>query len=120
MINPQNYKGANTTVVGNATGPATAPAYDKTGGSRQITVAVNQGYKGQDGQWVDTGTVYYDYVAFGDAATALEALGVDKGDKIRIDDARQEVRAYIDGKGEPKAGVTLKFGQVTILETAGL
>lgn len=114
--NTNNYRGVTTTLVGYAASDARNPAYDKEGtrGVKQVPIAVNEGYK-KDGEFVQTGTTWYDIEAGGDAAQAL--LAVRKGDLIRVDDAKQEVRSYKAGDGTEKLGITLKFGQVTILES---
>ena len=125
--NTNNYRGVTTTIVGYAASDARNPAYDKEGtrGVKQVPIAVNEGYK-KDGEFVQTGTTWYrvekhqdDWATLGvqkgDAAQAL--LAVRKGDLIRVDDAKQEVRAYKAGDGTEKLGITLKFGQVTVLES---
>lgn len=114
--NTNNYIGVNTTIVGYAASDARNPAYDKEGtrGVKQVPLAINEGYK-KDGEFVQTGTTWYDIEAGGDAAQAL--LNIRKGDKIRVDDAKQEVRSYKAGDGTEKLGITLKFGSVTILES---
>jgi len=117
MTNPNNYLGATTTIVGYASGEVKNPMYDPSGakGVKQLSVPVNQGYK-KDGEWVQTGTQWYDYEAFGDAADLLVDMSIEKGDKVRIEDAKQETREFTNAKGETKLGITLKFGTVTILE----
>lgn len=114
--NTNNYQGVTTTIVGYAASDARNPAYDKEGtrGVKQVPLAINEGYK-KDGAFVQTGTTWYDIEAGGDAAQAL--LSIRKGDKIRVDDAKQEVRSYKAGDGTEKLGITLKFGTVTILES---
>lgn len=116
-INPNNYPGVSTTIVGWASSDARFPAYDKEGtrGVLQVPIAINEGYK-KDGEFVKTGTTWYDIEAGGDAAQVLQ--GISKGDKIRVDDAKQEVRSYKAADGTDKLGITLKFGTVTILEQA--
>lgn len=114
--NPNNYIGVNSTIVGYAASDARPPAYDKEGtrGVLQVPIAINEGYK-KDGEFVQTGTTWYDVEAGGDAADTLR--GIRKGDKIRVDDAKQEVRSYNDREGKEKLGITLKFGTVTVLES---
>lgn len=113
--NEKNYPGATVTVVGWVSGPARNPAYDKEGtkGVKEITIPVNEGYK-KDGEFVKTGTTWYTVSAAGEYAERLEALN--KGDKIRVEDARQEVREYKDREGNDKLGITLKFGKITVLD----
>lgn len=114
--NPNNYIGVNSTIVGYAASDARPPAYDKEGtrGVLQVPIAINEGYK-KDGEFIQTGTTWYDVEAGGDAADTLR--GIRKGDKIRVDDAKQEVRSYNDREGKEKLGITLKFGTVTVLES---
>lgn len=116
-VNENNYVGVTVTIVGYAASSARNPAYDKEGtrGVKQVPVAINEGYS-KDGEFVKTGTTWYDVEAAGEHATALEAIN--KGDKIRVDNAKQEVRAYTDKEGNSKLGITLKFGTVTVLEAA--
>lgn len=116
--NPNNYPGVSTTIVGWAAGPAKAPAYDKDGsrGVLEISIPVNEGYR-KDGEFVKTGTTWYTYSGAGDFAENVLA-NVQKGDKLRIDDAKQEVRTYQDREGNEKLGITLKFGNFVVLESA--
>ena len=116
--NPKNHPGATTTVVAWVAGEARNPAYDKDGtkGVKEVSLPVNEGYT-KDGEFVKTGTTWYTVSAAGEYAAQLEALA--KGDKVRIEDARQEVREYKDKDGNPKLGITLKFGKVIVLEHSG-
>lgn len=116
--NPNNYPGATASIVGWVSGPAKPPAYDKEGtrGVLEINIPVNEGYR-KDGEFVQTGTTWYRYSAAGDfAQNVLAKLG--KGDKVRIDNAKQEVREYESG-GEKKLGITLTYGEFQVLESAG-
>ena len=117
MTNENNYIGATVTLVGYASGPARFPAYDKEGtkGVLELSIPVNEGYK-KDGEFVQTGTTWYTYSASGDYAAALKS--VNKGDKIRIEDAKQEVREY-DSKDGKKLGISLRFGNLVLLESKG-
>lgn len=119
MVNEQNYRGANSTVVGYAAGPASKPLWDKDGSSGVLEVAipVNEGYK-KDGEFVQTGTTWYRYSGAGEFAENVLA-NVQKGDKIRVQDARQEVREYKDKNGDTKLAITLRFGDFIVLEQAG-
>lgn len=116
MVNENNYVGSTVTLVGYAAGPARPPLYDKDGskGHLELSIPINEGYK-KDGEFVQTGTTWYQYVAGGDYADSLRSIG--KGDKVRIDDAKQEVREYTTKSGENKLGITLRFGTVTVLES---
>ena len=114
MVNENNYIGATLTLVGYAAGDPEYPPYDKEGkrGYKQLSIANTEGYK-KDGEFVETGTTWYSVVAAGEAAAPLRAIP--KGSKIRVDDAKQEVREYESG-GKTKLGITLRFGTVTVLE----
>jgi single-stranded DNA-binding protein len=115
--NPNNYPGAEATVVAYAAGPARPPAYDKNGerGILEVSLPVNEGYK-KDGEFVQTGTTWYTYTGAGEFAEHVLA-NVKKGDKIRVQDAKQEVREYQDKDGNTKLGITLRFGTFTVLES---
>lgn len=115
-VNDNNYIGASAVIVGYAASEARFPAYDKEGtkGVLELPIPINEGYK-KDGDFVKTGTTWYTYVAAGDAAERLK--GIKKGDKVRIDDAKQEVREYEAG-GEKKLGISLRFGSIEVLESA--
>ena len=114
--NENNYVGASITLVGYVSNPARPPAYDKDGskGVLELSIPINEGYK-KDGEFVQTGTTWYTYSAAGEYADALKALG--KGDKIRIDDAKQEVREYTDKDGAKQKGISLRYGSIKVLES---
>lgn len=116
MVNDNNYPGATASVVGWAAGEPEYPPYDKEGkrGFKQLSVPVNEGYK-KDGEFVKTGTTWYRVEKHQDD---WATLGVQKGDKVRIDNAKQEVRAYKNAKGEDALGITLSYADVTILESS--
>lgn len=116
MSNDNNYPGATTTLVGWAASEARKPAYDKDGtsGVLEISIPLNEGYK-KDGDFVQTGTTWYTYSAAGAYAEDLKAIG--KGDKIRIDDAKQEVREYTNKEGEKVKAISLRYGTLTVLES---
>lgn len=115
MTNENNYIGATTTLVGYVAVEPRYPAYDKDGsrGYKQIPVAINEGYKKGD-EFVQTGTTWYDIDVHEDVVTNL---GIGKGDKIRLDNAKQEVRTYTNKDGEEKLGITLKYGNLSVLES---
>lgn len=117
MVNENNYLGATLTLVGYAAGDPEYPPYDKEGkrGYKQLSIANNEGYK-KDGEFVKTGTTWYRVEKHQDD---WAALGVQKGDKVRVDNAKQEVRAYKNVKGEDVLGITLSYADVTVLESAG-
>lgn len=116
-VNPNNYQGATVTVIGYAAGDPEFPPYDREGkrGYKQLSVPVSEGYK-KDGEFVKTGTTWYRVEKHQDD---WATLGVQKGDKVRIDNAKQEVRAYKNAKGEDALGITLSYADVTILESSG-
>ncbi len=116
MVNENNYIGLTATLVGYAATDPRSPAYDKDGskGVIEVPIAINEGYK-KDGEFVQTGTTWYTVSAAGDAANDLRAIH--KGDKIRVDDAKQEVREYQDKDGNTKLGISLRYGAVAILES---
>jgi hypothetical protein len=116
MTNENNYIGATLTLVGYASAEARSPAYDKDGskGILEISIPVNEGYK-KDGEFVQTGTTWYTYSAAGDYAAALSAI--QKGDKLRIDEAKQEIREYEDKNGVKQKGISLRYGSLTVLES---
>lgn len=113
--NANNYRGATVTLVGYAATDPRFPAYDKEGkrGIKEVPIAHTEGYK-KDGQFVETGTTWYQVTG---RADDLDGLGIGKGDLLRIDDAKQEVREYKNRDGEDKLGITLSFGQITVLES---
>lgn len=109
--NPNNYEGAQTTVVGRAGG---APEAVFDGSTTRLSVAVSQGYK-RDGEWVDTGTVWYTVQASTEYAEQ-NWPEIDKGDKVRIDDAKQEVRTYLTNDGNPGVELKLTYGSIRVIE----
>lgn len=113
--NPENRIGASLTLVGYTAADARFPAYDKEGtkGVLELSIAINEGYT-KDGEFVKTGTTWYTYSAAGDYADALS--DIPKGSKVRIEDAKQEVRSYKDREGNEKLGINLRFGTITVLE----
>lgn len=115
-INSNNYIGASAVIVGYTASEARPPAYDKDGsrGVLELPVPINEGYK-KDGEFVKTGTTWYTYVAGGSGADLIR--DIPKGSKVRIDDAKQEVREYKDREGNPKLGISLRFGTIDILES---
>jgi len=108
-INPSNYPGMNGVLVGYVRG-IDYPPYDKQGsrGYKQVSIPIDEGYK-KDGEFVKTGTTWYRYEAHQDK---IAELGLGVGDKVRLENVKQSVREY----GEGKLAITLSFGEVTILE----
>jgi hypothetical protein len=113
--NPENRIGASLTLVGYTAAAARFPAYDKTGskGVLELSIPINEGYT-KDGEFVKTGTTWYTYSAAGEYAALLEVIT--KGSKVRIDDAKLEVREYKDRDGNEKLGHSLRFGTIKVLE----
>ena len=118
--NEKNYPGATVTLVGWVAGEARNPAYNKDGakGSKEISIPVNEGYPDGNGGFTKTGTTWYTVSAFGEYAAELSALK--KGDKVRVEDAKQEVREYKDKDGNVKLGITLKFGKIVVLDKSAV
>jgi hypothetical protein len=113
--NPENRIGASLTLVGYTATEARNPAYDKDGskGVKELPIALNEGYT-KDGEFVKTGTTWYTYSAAGDYADTL--ADIPKGSKVRIEDAKQEVRSYKDREGVEKLGIGLRYGTITVIE----
>lgn len=117
MVNENNHPGANVTIVGYAGGPAEWPPYDKQGqrGFKQVRIAVGEGYKNKDtGEWVDQGTTWYTHT---DQAETLDALGIGKGDKVRIDEARLSAREFTRKDNSIGQAFETRYGTVTVLES---
>lgn len=112
--NKNNYSGATTTIVGYAATDARVPAYDKDGskGVIEVPIPINEGYT-KDGEFVQTGTTWYTISAAGEYAEALKAIK--KGTKVRVDDAKQEVREYQDKNNVTQKAIGLRFGTLTVL-----
>lgn len=119
MANENNYPGATLTLIGWTASDARPPAYDKDGsrGILEISVPLNEGYTPKDGgEFVKTSTTWYQYTASGEYAEALR--NIPKGSKVKIEGAKQEVRSYKDREGNEKLGIGLRFGTITVLESA--
>lgn len=116
-VNPNSYPGATVTIVGYAGGAAEWPPYDKQGekGFKQVRIAVGEGFKNkQTGEWVDQGTTWYTHT---DQAETLDALGIGKGDKVRIDEARLSAREFERKDGTTGQAFETRYGQVTVVES---
>ena len=114
-INPNNFSGATVTLVGYVAMEPAYPAYDKQGkhGFKEIKVAHNEGYKPKDGgDFVQTGTTWYAIKVHQD-----DLGNVGKGDKIRVDDAKQSTRTYTNKDGVEAIGILLEYGKITVLES---
>lgn len=115
MTNPNNYPGAEITLVGWVAADAGPQKFGERVNDKvvELRIPITEGYK-KDGEFIKTGTTWYSYTAAGDAGENLKSIR--KGDKVRIDNAKQEVREYETKDGEKRLGITLKFGTVTVLE----
>lgn len=113
--NPKNFDGATVTLVGRAGGPVEVKEF-KSSSQAQLSIAVGTGYKNkQTDEWVDTGTNWYTLTATADyARDNWPAVG--KGDKVRVDDARLELKGYVKKDGEAGVDATLRFGTLVIVE----
>lgn len=109
--NPNNYEGAWAGVVGRAGG---APEAVFDGSTTRFNVAVNQGYMKQ-GEWVDTGTVWYTVQAATDYAEQ-HWPEIEAGDKVRVDDAKLEVRTYTRQDGETGVELKLTYANIKVLD----
>lgn len=115
-INPNDYPGANVTIVGYAGGEVEERSFPKGGSVAQLSIGVGTGYK-KDDEWVDTGTNWYTLTASPDYAQENWPV-VEKGDKVRIDDARLEFKSYNTKDGDARTDATLRFGTLVVLESA--
>ncbi len=110
-INPNNYDGAQVTIVGRAGGEPR----DTSFGTRELSIGVSQGYK-KDGEWVDQGTTWYVLSAtVGYAEDNWPEVG--KGDKVRVDDAKQETREWTDKQENKRLQIKLSYGALSVIES---
>lgn len=117
-VNPKNFDGTTVTLVGRAGGPAEVKEF-KNGSQAQLNIAVGKGYKNkQTDEWVDTGTDWYTLTATADYA-ADNWPNVETGDKVRVDDARLELKGYEKKDGTPGVDATLRFGTLVIVDKKG-
>lgn len=114
-INPKNYEGASVVIVGSAGGPVEVVKFPSGGSQAQLSIAVGKGYK-KDDKWVDTGTDWYTLTATEDYA-AQNWPDVQSGDKVRVDDARLELKIYKKKDGEPGIDATLRYGTLVIVSS---
>lgn len=112
--NPNNYEGSSATIVGKAGGEYEVKEFKNGGTQAQLSIAVGKGYK-KDGEWVDTGTDWYTLTATTDYASD-NWPNVQKGDKVRVDDARLELKPYTRTNGEAAVEATLRYGTLVIIE----
>lgn len=117
-INSNNYPGATAVIVGTAGGPYEVRDFGNGGSQAQLSIAVGKGYKDKKtDQWVDTGTDWYTLTATPDWAEQ-NWPNVDKGDKVRVDDARLELKGYKKNNGEIGVDATLRYGTLALVESA--
>lgn len=115
-INSKNYDGASAVIVGRAGGPVEIKTFDKGASQAQLSVAVGKGYKNKTtNEWVDQGTDWYTLTATEDYANQ-NWPEVNKGDKVRIDDARLELKGFVKNNGEAGVEATLRYGTLVIVE----
>lgn len=112
-VNPNNYDGATVTIVGRAGGEPQRKDFQSGSSIEELSVAVSQGYKKGD-EWVDTGTTWYTLTATADYASD-HWPHVGKGDKVRVDNARQETREFTRRDGTTGLQITLKFGTLSVV-----
>lgn len=113
-INSNNYDGASAVIVGRAGGAVEVKSFGNGAEQAQLSIAVGKGYK-KDGSWVDTGTDWYTLTATADYA-AQNWPEIAKGDKVRVDDARLELKGFIKKDGEAGVDATLRYGTLVIVE----
>lgn len=108
-----DYPGATATIIGWAASEPKPPLYVRDGSTKvlELRIPVNEGYKDRDGQWVQTGTTWYSYVS-----TSEYMPRISKGDKVKVENAKLEVREYTTRSGEERLGLTLRYGKVSVLD----
>lgn len=117
-VNPKNFDGATVTLVGRAGGPVEIKEF-KNGRQAQLSIAVGKGYKNKTtDEWVDTGTDWYTLTAQAEYAEE-NWPAIDSGDKVRVDDARLELKGYLKKDGDAGVDATLRFGSIVIVEKKG-
>ena len=115
-INPGNIPSINVTLVGTAGGPVDFKQFNNGGSQAELSVAISHGYRNkQDGQWVDTGTTWVRILASGDYAENNWPV-VNKGDKVRLDDARLETREFDRKDGTKGQAFEARFGTLTVVQ----
>lgn len=115
-INSNNYDGASAVIVGRAGGPVEVKSFGNGAEQAQLSIAVSKGYKNkQTDEWVDQGTDWYTLTATADYADS-NWPDVQKGDKVRVDDARLELKGFIKKDGTAGVDATLRFGTLVIIE----
>lgn len=115
-INPNDYVGANLTIVGFAGGEPEEKSFNGGGSVTELSVSVGKGYKDKNsGEWIDQGTDWYTLSAAPQYAEDNWPV-IGKGDKVRIDDARLELKPFTKKDGTPAVDARLRFGTVTVVE----
>lgn len=116
MVNENNYDGAHATIVGRAGGEWSVREFGNGNSQAELSIAVGKGYKDKaTGEWVDQGTDWYRLISTPDYATQ-NWPEVGPGDKVRVEDARQEVRSYIKNDGTAAHSIDLRFGTLTVVQ----
>lgn len=116
-VNPNSYPGINATIVGHAAAAPEFPPYDKAGerGFKQVRIGVSQGFKDkQTNEWVEKPTLW---ITHSGPQDLLDGLGIGKGDKVRIDEARLEAREFERKDGSVGQAFETRYGDVTVLES---
>lgn len=115
-INPNNYPGANITIVGRAGGTYEIREFPSGGEQAELSIAVGKGYKNREsGEWVDTGTDWYTLIASPKwAEENWPEIG--PGDTVRVDDGRLETRTYLNKDKEPRADLQVRFGTLVVVQ----
>jgi len=114
-INPKNYPGSSVVIVGNAGGPFEVKTFDKGTSQAQLSIAVGKGYKKGD-EWIDNGTDWYTLTATADYAQQ-NWPDVQRGDIVRVDDARLEFKSFAKKNGDPGVEATLRYGTLVIVKS---
>lgn len=104
-------------VTGHISEPADIVKDGKTIGYK-FGLAVGHGYKDKSGEWVDSGTTWYDVTTFGVGADTLREAGLRKGQAVRVQSRELQASAWIDKQGEARPRLTLKVwdGDVSVVQ----
>ena len=101
-------------------GRVVAPAESKFDGKvTEVRLAVGHSYKDREtGEYKDSGTTWLTYAAAGEYAQVLTEFG--KGDLVEITgDWSLETRQYTTRDGDERSAVTVRWGQIDLLERKG-
>ena len=117
-INPNNYDGTSVVLVGRAGGPVDTVTFSNGHSQAQLSIAVGKGYENREtGEWTATGTDWYTLTSTPEYA-AENWPEVGSGDKVRVDDARLELKPYLRKNGEAGVDATLRYGTLVVVEKA--